>query len=161
MHMARDRRRELIAGLLRSQRALSQDELVEALAEQGESATQATVSRDLAALGALKSRDGYYLPELAPPGIHAAAGSSADRSELLAILRRHLVSAKPADSLIVLRTAPAHAGVVASAFDHWPIEGIVGTIAGDDTIFLAASSPKAARRLADELNSILNAETAA
>jgi len=129
---------------------MSQEALVEALAEAGEPATQATVSRDLAAIGALKGPGGYRLPD--EPASAPAAGSA----ELEAAVRRHVVRIDRADSLVVVRTAPGHAGLVGAALDRWPPEGMVGTVAGDDTIFIATPSSRAASALASTLSRMLS-----
>lgn len=144
--MSRVRRRVLMADLLRKGPVWTQDDLAGALARAGEAVTQATVSRDLAAIGAVRGTDGYMLPE----AIETASGIGGEQ-ELAATVRRHVVSAVRADSLVVVRTAPGHAQMVASAFDRWPPEGVAGTVAGDDTIFLATTGAGAARRVLERL----------
>jgi len=76
-------------------------------------------------------------------------------------LRGHGVDVQAAHSLVVVRTAPGHASVVADALDHSPPKECVGTIAGDDTVFIAAPSPTAAKRLAKELAAALEGAEAA
>jgi len=138
----------LIVDLLGRGPVLTQEELAEALARGGEPVTQATVSRDLAAVGAVRSADGYRLAGEA--GVANAVLAGGD--ELSGVVRRHVVEARVAHSLVVVRTAPGHAQMLASAFDRWPPDGVEGTVAGDDTIFLATQSPSAARALADLLD---------
>lgn len=142
----------LIVDLLGRGPVLTQEELAEALADAGEAVTQATVSRDLAAVGAVRSAEGYRLGGVSS-GSHGELGGAP--GELYGVVRRHVISAKVAHAMVVVRTAPGHAQMVASAFDRWPPEGCEGTVAGDDTIFLAAVSPVAARALCDRLESEL------
>lgn len=79
-------------------------------------------------------------------------GAGGREDELHGVVRRHVVSAVVAHAMVVVRTAPGHAQMVASAFDRWPPSGVAGSVAGDDTIFLATTSPKIAERVAKELN---------
>lgn len=141
----------LIVDLLGRGPVLTQEELARALAEAGEPVTQATVSRDLAAVGAVRSAGGYRLSgnEIGPGDADPGSG------ELVGVLRRHVLSAVAAHAMVVVRTAPGHAQMVASAFDRWPPEGARGTVAGDDTIFVAAASPSGARGMADWLVGVL------
>ena len=109
--------------------------------------TQATLSRDLAEIGVLKGPDGYQLP--------GAATVPANEETLARVLRRELLSATAGGTLVVLKTLPGHGNALAIELDRastaGAIKGVLGSIAGDDTIFLAASSELAARRLAKEL----------
>lgn len=143
----------MLVELLRGGPARSQEQIAEALARFGEHATQATVSRDLAAIGAVKGADGYHLPGngMVLPGAAEASG------ELERAIREHAVEVTQADSLVVVRTAPGHAGVVGAVLDRCRIKGVVGTIAGDDTIFLATVGPKAAAIVAERLAAPLEA----
>lgn len=150
MHMAEARRRQLIARHLRKNPSLSQASLADRLIEQGIETTQATVSRDLAAMGVLKGPGGYVLPD----ELNGAPSGASDDSK--AVLRRHVLTAVAADSLVVLHTAPGHADMVAVELDKWPPKGVAGTIAGDDTIFLATTSKPAAQRVASTILAMLN-----
>lgn len=154
--MSRDRRRMLMVDLLRKGPVWSQEELAATLARSGERVTQATVSRDLAAIGAVRGPDGYRLPE----SLGEPLGVVGSQDELHGVVRRHVVSAVVAHAMVVVRTAPGHAQMVASAFDRWPPEGVAGTVAGDDTIFLATTGPKVAERVAKELTHAMHGEPA-
>ena len=140
--------------LLRQGPVPSQEDLAAALARWGEAVTQATVSRDLAAIGAVRGPDGYRLPDAPADPVRTAAPN-----EVAGMVRRHAVSVTPAHALVIVRTAPGHAQMVATAFDRWPPEGVEGTVAGDDTIFLATGSPDTARRIAAELTAAMLGET--
>lgn len=148
--MSRDRRRMLMVDLLRKGPVQSQEDLAGALSRWGETVTQATVSRDLAAIGAVRGPEGYRLPEaMLDP---ARVNGTDSVSEVAGMVRRHAVSVVAAHAMVVVKTAPGHAQMVATAFDRWPPKGVAGTLAGDDTIFLATTGPKVAERVARELN---------
>ncbi len=140
----------LLAELLRSGAATNQEALAQALANAGEPASQGTVSRDLAAIGAVRGPAGYQLPRLtAANGVGVASAN-----ELAAVVRRHVVSIEPAHATVVIGTAPGHASIVGAAIDRRPPDGVVGTVAGDDTIFLAARSPDIAASVAEDLRTM-------
>jgi len=127
--VTKPQRQRLIADWLRAGEVGSQEELVARLAAAGVSATQATVSRDLEALGAVKVRRGYAL---AGPGDGAVADG-----RLARILGEWVIDIVAAGTLLVLRTPPGSANLVANALDNARLEEVAGTIAGDDTIFVA------------------------
>ncbi|MEZ6243252.1 MAG: hypothetical protein R3B57_09430 [Phycisphaerales bacterium] len=149
----RERRRQILVSILQSASLHSQEEVVDALSEHGIEVTQATVSRDLAALGVLKGPGGYRLP-----GAEVATGGVGAEQELLAALREHVVGVTAADALVVVRTPPGHADLLGVALDRSPPQGVVGTIAGDDTLFIATPSRAAAARLAARIGKLLTDE---
>lgn len=126
-------RQRLIGDWLRGQKVGSQEELVARLGLAGIAATQATVSRDLDELGAVKlRRDGairYVLPEATAPTQPAAM---LDR-----LLADWVTDIIEANGLVVLKTPPGSANLVANALDAAGLDGVAGSIAGDDTIFIA------------------------
>jgi transcriptional regulator of arginine metabolism len=144
------RRREVIARIIRARRIGTQEELLAALAEAGERATQATLSRDLARLGARRvSRpDGGAFYELAPEG------------DPLALLRGQIASIAANGSLVVVRTVPGSANAIARAIDLAQIPEVLGTIAGDDTIFVAPGAGLRPARLAARLAELLGVVSA-
>lgn len=141
------KRQRMITDWLRDQKVGSQEELVALLGDAGIAATQATVSRDLEELGAVKlRRDGairYALPASATPGQPA---TMLDR-----LLADWVIDIIDANGLVVLRTPPGSANLVANALDTAGIAGIAGTIAGDDTIFIALSEGTSPGSLAGQL----------
>jgi transcriptional regulator of arginine metabolism len=143
MNDLKERRRRAIADLIRGQALSSQEELAERLHAQGFAATQATISRDLEQLGAMKvRRDGhlsYTLPDTVPNG----AGP-----RLAAVLRDWLRSIDTASNLVVIKTPPGTAHLVGVALDNSDLPEIVGTICGDDTTFIACRSAAEAEALA-------------
>lgn len=137
------RRQQAIRRLVASRPVHSQHELQSLLRDEGFEATQATLSRDLAELGVLKGADGYRLP--------GGEGAATSPSRLEQSLRRELLSVACAGTMVVLRTPSGHGNALAIEIDAARLTGSLGTIAGDDTIFLAATGPAAARRLASQL----------
>ena len=133
------RQREILA-LIRSLRLRTQDELSDALAEREIEVSQGTLSRDLRELGIVKTPEGYA--ESRQGGDPAQA-----RQRLAAVVPRFLVGVHTARNLVVLRTVPGGANALAQQLDalEWP--DIVGTIAGDDTIFVATSDDRTATRV--------------
>jgi transcriptional regulator of arginine metabolism len=129
----------------------SQTELAKLLAAEGIDVTQATLSRDLDELGAVKLRgaDGgaavYVIPEDGSP-VRGVQGGTSRLSRLLAEL---LVSADYSANLTVLRTPPGAAQFLASAIDRAALHEVVGTIAGDDTVMVIAREPLSGKDLAD------------
>jgi len=150
MHMTdlRDQRLRAIADLIRAEPLGNQEELADRLAALGFSVTQATISRDLEQLGAFKTRrDG----RLCYAFTDRAAPASTDGPELAAVVRDWVRAVDFAGNLVVLKTPPGSAHLVGVALDRAGLPDVVGTICGDDTIFVAvrdaAQAPVFARRL--------------
>lgn len=143
-------RQARIVTLLSSGSVHSQSELAALLADDGIDVTQATLSRDLEELGAVKLRgaDGgvgvYIVPEDGSP-VRGVAGGTERVSRLLGDL---LVSTDSSGNLAVLRTPPGAAHYLASAIDRAALPYVVGTIAGDDTILVIAREPMTGAELA-------------
>jgi transcriptional regulator of arginine metabolism len=141
---AQNQRRDAIVRILRMGSVGRQAELVELLHREGFDATQSSVSRDLRELGVVKGADRYLLPA-------AEDALTPSHFEDVRSFMKGYRAAGP--TLTVLRTTTGAAQSVAIAIDkaHWP--EIVGTIAGDDTIFIATESIRAQRKLHDHLRS--------
>jgi transcriptional regulator of arginine metabolism len=128
------KRRQAILSLVAGRSIGTQEELVTALDEQGVEASQASVSRDVAALGLVKVGGRW----VAPPPATVTSNPLEDR------IAAWLLSVEPAgDHMVVLKTPPGEASGVALALDRLAMEGVVGTIAGDDTIFVAVENAAA------------------
>ncbi|HEX8578837.1 MAG TPA: arginine repressor, partial [Allosphingosinicella sp.] len=131
---ARSRRQKAIAELIREDALGSQEEVTSRLRAQGFSVTQATVSRDLDQMGAVKvKRSGvmsYALPDQIGESDWAA-------SRLARIVADWVQSVEAAGNLLVLRTPPGSAHLVGLALDQAKLPEIAGTISGDDTLFIA------------------------
>ncbi len=143
-------RQSRIVALLSANPVRSQTELAALLAEEGIDVTQATLSRDLEELGAVKLRgaDGgtgvYVVPEDGSP-VKGVSGGTERLSRLLGEL---LVSTDASANLAVLRTPPGAAQYLASAIDRAALPYVVGTIAGDDTLLIVAREPMSGAELA-------------
>lgn len=137
--MRKSHRHRLIARLISANPVRSQEQLRGLLEAAGVRATQGTISRDLRDLGVLKSPSGYTLSNESVGTLGRAA------SDLERAVRAHLLSAEFAASVVVLKTEPGHAALLAGEIDRSLPAGVVGSIAGDDTVFLATRSPKVAR----------------
>ena len=153
MAVSKQRRQHLVARLLGEHAVTGQPQLVELLDQAGTPVTQATVSRDLEELGAVKvrvpgvERPVYVLPE--PPGEQPAT-----REHLRRVLGEWLVDVAVSANLVVLRTPPGCAHVVASALDRSELAGVVGTVAGDDTVLVVADEQVGAASLGEEIDRI-------
>ncbi|HZI17488.1 MAG TPA: hypothetical protein VEY09_02745 [Pyrinomonadaceae bacterium] len=127
--MDKEKRQQKILSLIRARRVATQQELTALLERAGIPATQSSVSRDLEELGVVKQRGVYTRP--------VASGAAAARG---------LVSLDPAgDCLVVARCEPGLASAVAVEIDRAALPEVVGTLAGEDTVFVAVSHRKAQR----------------
>lgn len=144
---ARKHQRQQTLLRLVSERSLStQDELVRALRAAGFRATQATVSRDIVDLGLIKvARDGQHV--YAPPVPGAATGTE----RLRRFCEDYPVEAAVAGTIVVLRSLPGTANALAAALDAARMPQVVGTLAGDDTVFLAVARDRDAATVVDGL----------
>jgi transcriptional regulator of arginine metabolism len=151
MSELKERRQKAVAELIRADALGSQEEVATRLSGLGFEVTQATVSRDLEQLGALKvrreGRIGYALPDQL--GANAAAPS-----RLGSVLRDWVRAIDIAATIVVLRTPPGSAHLVGVALDESALPEIVGTICGDDTIFAACRSADDAEALATRLRAL-------
>jgi len=147
----RDRVRRLIAaGGVHTQAAL-----VAALRQAGVEVTQATISRDLAGLGVVRGFRGGRLTYLLPDDMTDGAGPAAAESRLRRLLADLPLTIAETAPLVVLRTSPGGANAIASAIDLSQWEDVVGTIAGDDTIFVACTDATALRRFRARLEAFI------
>ncbi|GAA1905788.1 arginine repressor [Lapillicoccus jejuensis] len=153
---ARTARQTRVLDLLARHEVRSQGELLTLLAGEGVDVTQATLSRDLVELGAVRVRRGralvYAVP--GPDGTLPAGGADADLpARLRRALEELLVSAQPCANQVLIRTPPGAANYLASSLDQSQLPDVVGTLAGDDTILVvtpsAAAAEAVARRLLD------------
>lgn len=134
--MNKTARQHMISKILESQQITSQSALVEALSNDGVEVNQATVSRDLEELGAIKIRvpggdTAYAIPEM-------PADQVAPPEHLRRVLSDWVAAVSRSNDLVVLRTPPGSAHVVASAIDRSTPPNVLGTVAGDDTLLVIA-----------------------
>jgi transcriptional regulator of arginine metabolism len=152
MRMAKTQRQHRIVRLLEANAVTSQGQLVDLLAADGVVATQATVSRDLEELGAVKVRlpggdTVYAIPELPKDRL-------APEDHLRRVLGDWVVEVSHSGNIVVLRTPPGSAHVVASALDRAGLDDVIGTVAGDDTIMVVASERAGGSKVAKRLSGL-------
>jgi len=146
--MTRAARHARIVQLIRLCAVRSQTELADLLGEDGIVVTQATLSRDLEELGAMKISGAYLIPEDGRPPLRATEQGPA---RLLRLLHELLTGVDSSGNIAVLRTPPGAAQFLASALDRSGLSDVVGTIAGDDTILVVARDVTGGKALADKL----------
>ncbi|GAA2671831.1 arginine repressor [Streptomyces aculeolatus] len=153
----RTARHRRIVDILNRQPVRSQSQLAKLLADDGLTVTQATLSRDLDELGAVKIRNtggeliyavpsegGFRTPQV-------PLGESAKEERMARLAGELLISAEASANIVVLRTPPGAAQFLASAIDAAELTPILGTIAGDDTLMVISRDPSGGQSLADHL----------
>ena len=150
--MSKHQRQHRVERLLAGHMVTSQEQLVGLLADDGVESTQATVSRDLDDLGAVKVRVS------GGESVYAIPEHPADRvvpvDQLRRVMGEWVVEVESSGNLVVLRTPPGSAHVVASALDRTGIEGSIGTVAGDDTLMVVAAEGTTGENLAVALRNL-------
>ncbi len=134
-------RRAKAITLIKAGKINSQSDLVKELKKVGFPVTQATASRDLEEIGAVRSRNGYIISE----------SESDSMSRSLPMPGNLILSVEPSGNLVVVRTPPGGAQLLASSLDHSGIDSIIGTIAGDDTVLVVSRKATGGAELAKEL----------
>ena len=152
--MRKFERQGVILRLVSEQELSTQTELADALREAGFDAVQTTVSRDVAELGLVKVRNEQGRLVYAPPG----AADLSRLGELVSALRRWALSIAPTGTIVVIQTPPGHANALARAIDAAGLADVAGTVAGDDTIFVAAREGSGSA-LAEQLQHHLEGES--
>ena len=150
--MTKPQRQHRIAKLLSEQAVTSQAHLVELLAAEGLTATQATVSRDLEDLGAIKVRvpggeTVYAVPAMPKDAI-------APEEHLRRVCSEWVVEVAHSQNLVVLRTPPGSAHVVGSALDRAGLPDVLGTVAGDDTVLLIVAERTTGQSVAHRISDL-------
>lgn len=140
-------RQHVLLELVRQEPLSSQEEIRRRLATAGHPATQATISRDVDELGLVRLRDRggrirYTQPEEAAPGPVIPLG---------ALLQEFTVAVEYSANLVLVKTPPGAASAVARALDVEALEGVLGTVAGDDTIMVVVREGVRARAVAGRL----------
>jgi transcriptional regulator of arginine metabolism len=152
-------RQARIAAVLASASVHSQTELAGLLAAEGVDVAQATLSRDLEEIGAMKVRRPgagtvYALAGDEAPGPVLRALTDATEGRVSRLAAELLISAEASANLVVLRTPPGGAHLLASAVDRAGLDDVLGTVAGDDTVLLIARDPRGGSQLAARLRSM-------
>jgi transcriptional regulator of arginine metabolism len=151
MRLSKTQRQHRIARLLAAHAVSSQSQLVELLAADDVIATQATVSRDLEELGAVKVRMAggesvYAVPEFEDRAV--------PEDHLKRVFGDWVIRVAHSGNVVVVRTPPGSAHVVASALDRAGLPGVIGTVAGDDTILVVASERIGGAKMAGRLSTL-------
>lgn len=136
-------RRAKVISLIKSGKITSQVDLLRELKKSGFAVTQATASRDLDEVGAVRGRNGYTIAE--------SDGDSMARS--MPLPGDLILSVESSGNLAVVRTPPGGAQLLASSLDHVSLHSIIGTIAGDDTVLVVSRKASGGAELAKELRS--------
>lgn len=144
-------RQRKIAGIIRQMPVTSQGQLVKMLRSSGYPVTQATVSRDLDELGAVKvRRDGKVIYSLPVDSVSLPVGDAAGR-----MLGESILGLESTGNLVVVKTPPGHAGMVGGGLDRMGLTGVAGTIAGDDTIIVICKAGVLPRKVEKQLRSMV------
>ena len=154
-------RQQKIVDLLSKQPVRSQTELADLLRQAGVQVTQATLSRDLVELDAVKVRvpSGvlvYAVPAEGGDRTPVVHDSAASETRLARLLGELLVSADSSANLALLRTPPGAAQFLASAFDKAEPDDVLGTVAGDDTVLVISRRPDGGKQLAERFLALAN-----
>jgi transcriptional regulator of arginine metabolism len=137
-----------ILNLIRSQPIRTQEDMAQALQGIGIAVTQVTLSRDIRELGLVKGPQGYREPS-------RAAAPDNEAGTLKRTLEEFVRDVKTAQNLVIIRTAAGNAQPVGAAIDRQAWPEIIGTIAGDDTVFAATPDPRAASKAKEKLLALL------
>ncbi|GAB4081385.1 arginine repressor [Modestobacter muralis] len=161
--LTRSARHARIAELITAGPVTSQTQLARLLAESGVDVTQATLSRDLEELGAVKMRgsDGAPASYVLPPENAPLRPAQSAPARLTRLLAELLTSAEGSANLAVVRTPPGAAQFLASALDKVGLPDVLGTIAGDDTLMVVSRAPDGGPALADRLRALAERAAAA
>jgi transcriptional regulator of arginine metabolism len=142
--MNKNFRQGQILNIVRNQQIYTQEELARELVQHGVQTTQVTLSRDIREMGLVKTADGYRtLP------------SEKSGPELGDVLDEYMQDVKVAQNMVVIRTSPGNANTLAVALDNEDLAEVVGTVAGDDTVFVVAPDNAAANELKQKLMNLI------
>ncbi len=154
MKPTKSERQASLLQLIKELEIATQEELVTRLNEAGIYATQATISRDIKELGIIKIGNGRGQQKY----VALERGSDAPASRLMKVFAEAVVSVSQASHLVIIKTLPGMAQASAAAADSMDLPEIVGTIAGDDTIFIALSTSEQAANLCRLLEQMMMTE---
>jgi transcriptional regulator of arginine metabolism len=148
----KEHRQEQVLEIIKKTDIETQEELAEELKNKGINVTQATVSRDIKELNLIKilSHNGKY------KYAQVAQNKNANISALATIFSNTAISVERVDKILVVKTISASASLAAEAIDSFNLEGIVGTLAGDNTIFIAVRTDDKAEELLQEIKKMIN-----
>jgi transcriptional regulator of arginine metabolism len=162
--MTKNARQAIVVELLETREVRSQHELADLLGSRGVHVTQATLSRDLVELDAVKVRSTtgalvYAVPAEGGDRTPVTGESAASQQRLSRLASELLVSAEASANLVVLRTPPGAAQFLASAIDKVELSDVLGTIAGDDTVLVIGRDPAGGDALAHKFTALAEGDT--
>ena len=162
--MTKNARQAIVVELLETREVRSQHELADLLGGRGVHVTQATLSRDLVELDAVKVRSAtgalvYAVPAEGGDRTPVTGESAASQQRLSRLASELLVSAEASANLVVLRTPPGAAQFLASAIDKVELSDVLGTIAGDDTVLVIGRDPAGGDALAHKFTALAEGDT--
>ncbi len=143
-------RQKLILSIIESEKITTQEELVRYLQKQNWQVTQATISRDIKELGLNKVSEDGTTQKYSPN----RKNGEATEHRLITVFTQAVVSYDSASNIVIIRTLPGMASACASAIDSMKFPEVVGTIAGDDTVFVATKSALLANHLVDRIKNM-------
>lgn len=152
MRPSKNPRQSRILQIVREQNIATQEDLVRALQDVGMDVTQATVSRDIKELGIIKVSTATGEQKYIPMN-QSGEGAS---GRLMKVFSEAVISVNLANCFVILKTLPGMAQAAASGLDSMHLSDLIGSIAGDDTIFIATASQENAMRLRESLIEISN-----
>ena len=156
MKTAKNARQEMIIKLIKEHDISTQEELTAKVKAAGFEATQATCSRDIKELGIIK----ITMPDKTTKYAVLDRTGDVAPGRLLAVFANSLISVQSAMNMLVIKTLPGMAQAAASALDSMHLEDVVGTIAGDDTVFACATGPNEAQALVVTIRDMMESGSA-
>ncbi len=157
--MTKTQRQHRIGELIEREVISTAAQIVTKLNAEGIPATQATVTRDLQELGTVKVRDEHGTRRIVVGGLTRT--SPAPLEHLRRMMGEWVVSVESSGNLVVVRTPPGCAHVVASALDRSALEGVLGSVAGDDTVLVIASEFRGGAEVAREFRALASIDDGA
>ena len=145
-------RRKYITEVIKNNVVTRQEELKEILIKEGYNVTQATVSRDIKELGLIKEKVNGVSKYVVPKVNHAHEVSD---EKVLTLLKTFIISVESARNLIVVKTLVGNGSACGMAIDKLKIDGVVGSIAGDDTLLIVAHDDENAKLVADYIKELV------
>ena len=152
--MSTKARREFIIELIKTNEISKQDELVALLSQNGYSSTQATISRDVKELGLIKVQGEKVKSKYALP-IKREESSVTDE-QAITLLRTFIVSIENAQNLVVIKTLTGNGSACGMVIDKIKPEGVVGSIAGDDTLLIVTHNQVDAIKVVNQIKGLIN-----
>ena len=154
--MTIQKRRERIKQLIAETEINTQGELARRLTLEGFSVTQATVSRDIKELGLIKEKGNVLNYRYAMPVNNVSINCVVNEDKVISLLKTFIVSVQSARNIVVVKTLEGHAQACGMAFDKLNLSGVLGSVAGDDTLMVVAESDEIATSIKNVIKGYVN-----